>query len=59
MAVCYLSINNGWAGALTLGDLFYLEPILILRVQEQSFQAAASIFFLICQVNGMYMQVGP
>jgi len=59
MAVCYLSINNGWAGALTLGDLFYLEPILILRVQEQSFQAATSIFFLICQVNGMYMQVGP
>lgn len=59
MVVRYQSINNGWTGALTLGDLFYLEPILILRVQEQSFQAAASIFFLICQVNGMYMQVGP
>lgn len=38
MAVCYLSINNGWAGALTLGDLFYLEPILILRSKVSRLQ---------------------
>lgn len=43
-ALCYQSVNKRWAGALALSRPFHLQPVSIFKVQEQSFQTAASSF---------------
>lgn len=42
--LCYQSISKRWAGALALSRPFHLRPASIFKAQEQSFQAAASVF---------------
>lgn len=44
MTMCYQSISNRWAGALTLIRPFRLGKVSIFKVQEQSLQTAPSIF---------------
>lgn len=59
MPMCYQSISNRWAGALTLIRPFRRGKVSIFKVQEQSLQTAASFFFPSTKSTGCASKLDP